>query len=65
MRLFIVRHGETLWNREGRFQGQQDTDLSEFGLAQAHHGTARAGLQVPQHVQHHVVERPGLVQASR
>ncbi len=35
MRLFIVRHGETLWNREGRFQGQQDTDLSEFGLAQA------------------------------
>jgi len=38
---------------------------AEFGLAQAHHGTARAGLQVPQHVQHHVVERPGLVQASR
>lgn len=35
MRLFIVRHGETLWNREGRFQGQQDTDLSDFGLAQA------------------------------
>ena len=35
MRLFIVRHGETLWNKEGRFQGQQDTDLSEFGLAQA------------------------------
>lgn len=35
MRLFIVRHGETGWNREGRFQGQQDTDLTELGLAQA------------------------------
>jgi broad specificity phosphatase PhoE len=35
MRLFIVRHGETLWNKEGRFQGQRDTDLSEKGLAQA------------------------------
>jgi probable phosphoglycerate mutase len=30
-----VRHGETDWNREGRFQGQQDTDLTEYGLAQA------------------------------
>jgi len=35
MRLFIVRHGETEWNRDGRFQGQQDTALSETGLAQA------------------------------
>lgn len=35
MRLFIVRHGETLWNKEGRFQGQIDTDLSEKGLEQA------------------------------
>ena len=35
MRLFIVRHGETAWNREGRFQGQIDTPLNEKGLAQA------------------------------
>ncbi|MDR1471035.1 MAG: histidine phosphatase family protein [Synergistaceae bacterium] len=34
MRLFIVRHGETRWNIEGRFQGQRDTDLNERGLAQ-------------------------------
>ena len=34
MRLFIVRHGETAWNVDGRFQGQQDTDLNERGLAQ-------------------------------
>jgi len=35
MRLFMIRHGETQWNREGRFQGQQDTDLTDHGVAQA------------------------------
>lgn len=34
MRLFIVRHGETDWNVEGRFQGQRDTELSKTGLRQ-------------------------------
>ncbi|MDR3331752.1 MAG: histidine phosphatase family protein [Synergistaceae bacterium] len=34
MRLFIVRHGETEWNVDGRFQGRHDTELSEYGLAQ-------------------------------
>lgn len=36
MRLFLVRHGETDWNREGRFQGQRDIKLSENGRAQAY-----------------------------
>jgi phosphoserine phosphatase len=35
MRLIIVRHGESEWNRTGRYQGQIDTALSELGLAQA------------------------------
>lgn len=35
MRLFLVRHGETDWNREGRFQGQRDTHLSDKGRSQA------------------------------
>lgn len=35
MRLFIVRHGETDWNVQGRFQGKQDTQLTAHGLAQA------------------------------
>lgn len=33
-RLILVRHGETNWNKEGRYQGQIDTDLSERGLEQ-------------------------------
>jgi probable phosphoglycerate mutase len=34
-RLCIVRHGETVWNAEGRVQGQLDIPLSDVGLAQA------------------------------
>jgi probable phosphoglycerate mutase len=33
--VYFVRHGETGWNREGRLQGQADTDISETGRRQA------------------------------
>ena len=33
-RIILVRHGETTWNVEGRYQGQEDTPLSERGLEQ-------------------------------
>jgi len=35
MNLLLVRHGETPWNREGRYQGRTDVALSEDGEAQA------------------------------
>jgi probable phosphoglycerate mutase len=34
MNLLLVRHGETAWNREGRYQGRTDIPLSETGRAQ-------------------------------
>jgi probable phosphoglycerate mutase len=33
--LFLFRHGETDWNRQGRLQGHTDTELNATGLAQA------------------------------
>lgn len=34
MNVLLVRHGETAWNREGRYQGRTDISLSEVGAAQ-------------------------------
>lgn len=34
MNILLVRHGETTWNREGRYQGRTDIALSDTGQAQ-------------------------------
>ena len=35
MKILLARHGETPWNAEGRYQGQEDIPLSLTGEAQA------------------------------
>jgi len=34
LKLILIRHGETLWNREKRVQGISDIELSERGIKQ-------------------------------
>jgi len=43
VKLHLVRHGETEWNKLGRFQGQQDIALNPRGLAQAKETGPRDG----------------------
>ncbi|MEK7873943.1 MAG: histidine phosphatase family protein, partial [Chloroflexota bacterium] len=33
--VYLVRHGESAWNAQGRYQGRLDAPLSELGLRQA------------------------------
>jgi 2,3-bisphosphoglycerate-dependent phosphoglycerate mutase len=35
IRLVLLRHGESIWNRENRFTGWTDVDLSEKGISEA------------------------------
>jgi len=41
-KVVLLRHGESEWNRENRFTGWTDVDLSEKGVAEAH----RAGQEL-------------------
>jgi len=35
-KLVLIRHGESQWNKENRFTGWKDVDLSEKGVSEAH-----------------------------
>ncbi|HAX98323.1 MAG TPA: phosphoglyceromutase, partial [Candidatus Atribacteria bacterium] len=38
IKLVLVRHGESIWNKENRFTGWTDVDLSDKGMEEAHTG---------------------------
>ena len=42
-RILLVRHGQSEWNAQGRWQGQADIDLSDLGRRQARAATASLG----------------------
>ena len=36
IQLVLLRHGESIWNKENRFTGWTDVDLTDMGIAEAH-----------------------------
>ncbi len=43
-RILLVRHGQSVWNADGRWQGQADPPLSDLGGAQAAEAATRIGI---------------------
>jgi broad specificity phosphatase PhoE len=43
LKLYLIRHGETDWNADGRIQGHSDVELNERGLEQARRLALRIG----------------------
>lgn len=60
MELILIRHGETVWNKEGRVQGFSDTDLSDVGL----HHARQLALSLKDHQIHSIFSSP-LIRAQK
>jgi broad specificity phosphatase PhoE len=42
-RILVVRHGQSEWNAEGRWQGQENPPLTDLGRQQARHAARAVG----------------------
>jgi len=59
--LYLVRHGETEWNRDRRMQGRRDSPLTATGRA---HAQAHAVLLAAERVEHLLVSPLGRARAT-
>ena len=57
-KLLLLRHGESLWNKENRFTGWTDVDLTERGRDEARRAGQLMKIEVLDHV---IVGRPNHV----
>ena len=48
MTLYLIRHGETDWNRQNRRQGHTDIPLNDTGRSQSRHAAKLLGALCPQ-----------------
>ena len=50
VQLILVRHGQTDWNVEGRFQGHKGLGLNAVGFDQIKHTASKVSMLSPQHL---------------
>ncbi|WP_145605695.1 2,3-diphosphoglycerate-dependent phosphoglycerate mutase GpmB [Yersinia intermedia] len=50
LQVYLVRHGETLWNASRRIQGQSDSPLTDIGIRQANLVAQRVSNQGITHI---------------
>ncbi|MFA6414226.1 MAG: histidine phosphatase family protein [Syntrophales bacterium] len=60
MELILIRHGETIWNKEGKVQGFSDINLSDIGINQVQ----QLALSLKNHHIHSIYSSP-LVRAHK
>ena len=59
-KIVLLRHGESAWNKENRFTGWTDVDLTEKGVAEAE----KAGETLKEYQARHIVVDPVMVATS-